>query len=155
MNALSTYSTLPTDKEGNKLARQYHARTTFEVKFRDFNKLGSFATSLSTMAHISITNIKWSLRDMTRDSLASQSRKMALKDAITKADDYAEVLGKKKVDVYEIIDSHYGVSTTVNSHYMGHWKRARMNTVSDVDVLSFEPEGVNINTNITVKFRAE
>ena len=167
MTSLSTGSAVPVDDKGNKLTRQFNATTRFEIKFQDFTQLGSFATTLSTMPHVSINKVDWRLTDATKDSLASRSRQDALRDAISKAKDYAEVVDKTDVKVDNISDGYMNVAyssqrhqarraRTAGGHGHGHGGfhggPASMDTEGE---LSFEPEGVELTSNVTVKFIAE
>jgi hypothetical protein len=56
------------------------------------------------MQHVSISSIEWRLTDATRSSLASQSRREAVKDAVVKAKDYAAVLVRGKPEAVEVMD---------------------------------------------------
>lgn len=151
-NTLSTGSHRPLDDKGNKLDRQYFARTTFEIKFCDFERLGSFATSLSTMPHVAISKIEWHLTEATKASLASQSRQAAVKDAVAKAKDYAAVLMRGKPEAVEVTDQDSGL---FGASAPGYFRTAAQGEGSQGDVLDFEPESVELNCSVTVKFVAD
>jgi uncharacterized protein len=154
---LSTSSYRPQDDKGKKLDRQYTARTSFEIKVRDFERLGSLATSLSTMRHVEISRIEWRLTDETKASLASQSRQEAVKDAVVKAKDYATVLGRGKPEAVEVMDSCGGgvngafpaVRSRMAAHGGGYQQQQQG------EVLDFQPESVQLNSTVTVKFVAD
>src|SRR5436305_2192398 len=154
-NTLTTSSYQPHEDKGTQLSRRYFARTSFEIKVRDFERLGSLATSLSTMPHVAISSIEWRLTDATKASLASNCRQEAVKYAVVKARDYAAVLGRVGLEATEVIDSngYYGGSppgftrsAARAGYYGGHQQD---------EVLDFEPESVQLNSNVTVKFIAD
>jgi hypothetical protein len=57
-NTLSTNSYRPQNDKGQKLDRQYFAHTSFEIKVRDFERLGSLTSTLSTVKHVTISRIE-------------------------------------------------------------------------------------------------
>jgi uncharacterized protein YggE len=156
-NTLSTSSYRPQDDKGNQLARQYTARTSFEIKVRDFERLGSLASSLSTMRHVEISRIEWRLTDATKASLASQSRQEAVKDAVVKARDYAAVLLRGRPEAVEVIDGSGGYSSSAprmrcrRAAHGGGYPQGQQQG----EVLDFEPESVQFSSTVTVKFVAD
>ena len=156
-STLSTSSHRPTDDKGRKLDRLFYARTSFEIKVRNFERLGSLATTLSTMPLVSINRVEWRLTDATKASLASESRREAVKDAVIKAGDYAAVLGRGKPEAVEVSDGtgNYG------SYAQGFHSRLAMHGgghghgQQEGELLDLEPESVQLNTTVTVKFLAE
>ena len=110
------------------------------------------------MKHVTISNIDWRLTDATRASLGSQSRQDAVKDAVLKAQDYAAVLMRGKPEAFEVLDG----SNNYNSYPMGtHQMRGHGHgggSYADQqqgEVLDFEPESVQLNSSVTVKFKAD
>jgi uncharacterized protein YggE len=156
-STLSTSSYRPTDDKGRKLDCIFFARTSFEIKVRDFERLGSLATTLSTMPLVSISQVEWRLTDATKASLASESRREAIKDAVVKARDYAAVLGRGKPEAVEISDG----SGSFGSYGQGFRSRVAVQgsgygrAQQEGEILDFEPESVQLNTTVTVKFLAD
>jgi hypothetical protein len=160
-STLSTSSYQPTDDKGKKLDRLFFARTGFEIKVRDFERLGSLATTLSTMPLVSISQVEWRLTEATKASLASESRRGAVKDAVVKAGDYAAVLGRGKPEAVEVSDGNsnfgsyaQGFHSRVAAHGGGHG-RGHGHGQQWGEILNFDPESVRLNTTVTVKFLAE
>jgi uncharacterized protein YggE len=155
-STLSTSSYRPTDDKGRKLDRLFFARTSFEIKVRDFERLGSLATTLSTMPLVSISHVEWRLTDATKASLASENRHEAIKDAVVKARDYAAVLGRGKPETVEVSDgggTFGGYGQGIRSHAAFGSRNARGQQAGEI--LDFEPESVQLNTTVTVKFLAD
>lgn len=156
-STLSTSSYRPTDDKGKKLDRLFFARTSFEIKVRDFERLGSLATTLSTMPLVSISQVEWRLTDATKASLASESRREAIKDAVVKARDYAAVLGRGTPEAVEVSDGNgnfgsyaHGFRSRVAAYGGGDGRGQQ-----ESEIMDFEPESVQLNTTVTVKFLAE
>ncbi|KAH0534114.1 hypothetical protein FGG08_007288 [Glutinoglossum americanum] len=149
MTSLRTRSWIPRDKEGNILPCLYHASSHFEATFRDFEKLAETASALFIMPHVQVTSTAWSLTDETKEKLGSESRKEAMLDAIQKAQDFAEVLGREIVAV-EARDQA--------SSMMGRTKQTSRRATNiavartHVDGLALEPEDVEVNQSVSAIF---
>lgn len=151
MSAFHTNSYVPKNKEGKDLEREYAASTKFTAIFRDFQKLGEVTSSLFRMPHVELDKTEWRLTDATLESLGSESRKAAMHDAIRKANDFAEVLGRVPV-AFEVYDN--GVLTH-NIASQGVGRSAETTEKKQVDGLTLVPEDVNYRASIKVKFRAD
>ena len=152
MTTVSTSSYDRNDRKGNPLPKQHRADTRFDVKFRDFVRLGKIATELSTMEFVRINKISWRLTDTTKASLYSLSRTAAVEDAVSKAKDYTKPLSEKIPRAIEL--SEQGLSTSTSSH-MRPRKGMRIDTEHRdprTDGMEFEPEDVQLSATVTVKF---
>lgn len=152
MGAFSTSSCVPRDKQGNELDREYTASSKFTAIFRDFSKLGEITSALFRMPHVEVDNTQWHLTQATMESLGSQSRKAAMQDAIQKAKDYADVVGKSPVAVEIKDDGSQSYGRTKQTA-----RRARSDTSGFQAIagpLTIEPEDVELRASIEVKFEA-
>jgi uncharacterized protein YggE len=152
MTSLTTSFHDPVDRNGKPLPRKHNAKTQFDIKFRDFVRLGKIATELSTMEFVRINNISWRLTDATKEGLGSQSRIAAVENALMKAKDFAKPLGEKVPRAVELTEQ--GFTTSTASHMRAR-KGMRTDTgTSDprTDGMEFEPEDVQLSANVTVKF---
>ncbi|THW72429.1 hypothetical protein D6D19_06512 [Aureobasidium pullulans] len=65
MTSLKTTSHLPTDQYGTVLKnaqRVYSTSVSFDIRIRDFSKLGTFASQVSTLPYTLIHSVRWALR---------------------------------------------------------------------------------------------
>lgn len=147
---LSTGSHFTYDNNGDKKSRIYSARTTFQVRFRDFSRLGSFASTLSLMEHVSIDNIDWRLTDKTAESLSSQIRQQAVRDAMKKGEDFAAAMLTPRPPITEIRDQGNHSSSVYSMRHVRMGVQAAV--AGGGEELSFEPENVALNCNIIVIF---
>ncbi|RJE24936.1 hypothetical protein PHISCL_02768, partial [Aspergillus sclerotialis] len=92
---LRSWSHVPHDKDGQPLERVYYAQVNINANFRDFGKLSQVAAELLALPNVEISGIDWQLTKPTRKALGSESRKLAMLDAVEKARDYAEVVGRE------------------------------------------------------------
>jgi len=161
MSSLSTgsYYVWLSDKDQNGVQRKersYSANIGFEIKFADFAKLGAACTDLANLPHVSIRNIDWRLTDATKASLVGQSRKLAVEDAVAKAKDFASAVGKTKVTAVEI-DHESSSSYATMGFGGGAAVRGRAmlgESHAQEEELKFEPEEVELNCSVRVKFEA-
>ncbi|KAL9106039.1 MAG: hypothetical protein Q9227_008882 [Pyrenula ochraceoflavens] len=152
MNTLRTYHYDRTDRDNKPLAREYHCSTKINIKFQDFKLLGEIATALASMPNVDVPNISWRVTDATREALGSQARKEAVQDAVTKARDFASVVSDKEPKAVLIEERH---SSQTTSSHMRRLKGQRMQAATgegESNGLSFEPEDVQLSTNVHVKF---
>ena len=150
--SLRTRSWIPEDDDGKPIPpRQYSADVHFEAIFCDFAKLGEIMGSLFNTPHVEINGTEWRLTDATKASLGSQARKAAMWDAMAKARDYAEVVGRE-VFAVEILDqvANYARRTKQTARMAGTTSR-----VKSVSGIALEPEDVELCASVEVKFVGE
>ena len=102
------------------------------------------------MPLVSIGRVEWRLTDATKESLASESRREAVKNAVVKARDYADVLGKGEPEVVEVSDESGIFRQGLRELASHHSTNGRGQGAGEI--LDFEPESVQLNTTVTVKF---
>ncbi|THY67426.1 hypothetical protein D6C97_00810 [Aureobasidium pullulans] len=162
MTSLKTTSHLPTDQYGTVLKnaqRVYSTSVSFDIRIRDFSKLGTFASQVSTLPYTLIHSVRWALTSTTRQAYESKLRAMAAEDALERAKDYAKALGLTAVWPVEVKEAQWG-SHDPNAVMKVQEKAMDMRRpVSDSDPafadLFFEPEEVTMSTRIDCKFEAE
>ena len=153
MTLLRTNSWISEDKDRNPLPRQYSVNTGFVATFRDFEKLGEIASKLFKMPHVTIDSVQWILTDANKLALGAETRKNALRDAISKAKDYSEVLGRKVVPT-EIRDR--GSTSRARTKMMMRQQRTANMSPSQgyVEGLELEAQDVEVTARVDVKFVA-
>ncbi|KAJ5089321.1 hypothetical protein N7532_008005 [Penicillium argentinense] len=100
---LRTRNYTPRNRDNQQLPKVYQASMSLSVVFRDMTKLSEVIGQLVGYSNVEIIAIDWSLTDATKKSLGSQVRREAIRDAVRKAKDYAEELGREiyAVDVMD------------------------------------------------------
>ncbi|KAJ5458452.1 Protein of unknown function DUF541 [Penicillium sp. IBT 31633x] len=140
--------TKSTDRHDNPVPNPHHASISFKAVFRDFSKLNYALGELMSYWTVEIDSLQWNLTDETGTKLASEARKLALRDAIQQANDYSEVLGRE-VAVVEIADQ--GSSPYRATRYMaaaGVEDYSRRESAP----LDLTPQDVDIEGNVSVTF---
>lgn len=137
------------DNNDNPIAEPHNASITFTAVFREFSALGKVVGELLGNSRVEIDSINWSLTEETGKRLSSETRKLALRDAIQQADDLSEVLGRDVVAV-EISDSGYHSGPQVRymmAADLGGGYR-------DPPKLDFTPQQIDVETSLEVRFEA-
>jgi len=129
------------------------AKIDFEVTFRDFSRLGSVVTNLSSTPHVSIKRIQWSLTEETRRAYSGQNRREAVEDAFAKARDYADAVGLANVTAVDITDSLAPVPFHGPTLF-GSTAARGPGFAAAPQELSFEPEDIEMHSQIRVIFEA-
>lgn len=157
-SSLHSWSERPRDRDGNYKDRIYHAQLRIEATFVDFKRLASFAGRLAAFPTVSISNIAWQLKPETSRALSSQTRKLAMADAIEKAADLAGVVGRA-VEPVEVSDSGSGNGPGSGMLYGGARKMRVAAASSSMDddrqELDLTPEDVELSSSLYVVFKGE
>ncbi|KAJ5111568.1 hypothetical protein N7532_002103 [Penicillium argentinense] len=107
--ALQTWASKERMPNSDEWQRIHSARLSIGANFQDFNKLNEVVSNLVIYPNVMIESLDWVLTEATQKSLSSEARKDAMRDAIQKANDYAEVIGRQVVAI-KITDHGDGAS---------------------------------------------
>ncbi|CAI7622052.1 unnamed protein product [Penicillium crustosum] len=137
--------TKSTDRNEQPVPNPHHATV-----FRDFAKLNQAIEELLVYPKVEIDGLDWSLTDETGSRLASDARKLALRDAIKQADDFSEVLGRS-VSVVEITNE--GISPYRATHR--HMMAASFGGPAGEDPapLDLTPQDIDVESEVNVTFK--
>lgn len=143
-------------EDGKGPARQYVATITFDIRFRDFQALGAFGSRVSALPHVEVQSTSWRLTPETEASYRSQLRREAARDAQTKANDYADVLGYGDVRPVELSEGGAGMHQYGDEEVMALRAVGGGNGTEERDEspLEFKPEEVKMGMEVRVKFEA-
>lgn len=147
---MSTGSRTRYNNNDKTSTRIHQAHMTFEAKFRDFKHLGSCTANLSVIDHVNISGIQWALTDKTKESLVTQCRHQAVRDAVAKASDYAAALDRPAPSVIEVRDMN---SSSPMVYAAARHVQAFSGASDSAGDISFTPENVSMNCNIIVIFQ--
>ena len=136
---------------------RYTANTSFTIKFADFEKLGNACTNLANLPFASISRVAWQLTDKTKAATAGDVRRLAVEDAVSKAQDFARAVGKRNVVPVEISSEAPAslMRPAIGATAFGSTTRAAPSIASrPSEALNFEPEEVNTDCRVQIKFEA-
>ena len=152
-SSLHSWSRTLLDPETKKpLPWVYHASSGFEVIFQNFETLGSVASKLFLMPHVTVNHVHWRLTGASFQDLGADSRKQAMEDAISKAKDFASVLGREIAVVGVFDEGSYTNGVTPQVELPRKKGQALSSTQSVLDGISLSPEKVVVTGRVRVKF---
>ncbi|KGO39461.1 Protein of unknown function DUF541 [Penicillium expansum] len=142
--------TKSTDRQDQPLPNPHHASISFKAVFRDFAKLNHAIEELLVYPKVEIDGLDWSLTDATGSRLASEARKLALRDAIQQADDYSEVLGRAVLAV-EIADQGMTPYRATHRHMLAASFGDQPG--EDSAPLDLTPQDIDVESQVNVTFK--
>lgn len=162
VSSMSTRSWVPrrdTGDEDWEKPRQYEATSTFTVHFQHFDKMGEVLSTLFSREHVDIQSIHWKLTESTMEKLEISTRADAIKDAISKAEAYASIIGRK-VAVCSVEDrstSYRGYASQELGRYASVAQGAAADEKDEEEdgPMIPEPEDVEVTANVDVNFIGE
>jgi uncharacterized protein YggE len=102
---LRTWSTRPWNQDGEQLPLVHHALVDVNVEFGDFTALSSWvARHVNETDGFAVSRVRWSLTAGRREELLRQVRTEAVKDALRRAQQYADALELGEVRPIAIAD---------------------------------------------------
>jgi uncharacterized protein YggE len=136
-----------TDEYDKLLPNPHNASISFKAVFQDFSKLNHAIEQLLAYPKVEIDSLDWSLTDETGGRLASDARKLALRDAIQQAEDYSDVLGRN-VAVVEIVDQGLSPYRAVREMKVASFGYPG----SEPAPLDLTPQDIEVEGNVNVTF---
>ncbi|KAJ5624956.1 hypothetical protein N7510_001265 [Penicillium lagena] len=138
--------------------REHRADMNIQVVFRDFTKMSEVVSSLAWRPNVEISGINWRLTEDTEKALGSESRKEAIRDAINKARDYAEVAGVEvvPVDIQEKA-THSMIATKRGRSMDGGLTSSLAGGATDYESQSLDltPHQIQFTSAVVVEFMAK
>lgn len=90
---LRTWSNRPWNSDGVQLPFVHHASVKLDVKFSDFAALSRWVAQHTVDTDgFSVSQVEWALTERRRDELRKHARTEAVRDAVTRAQHYANAL---------------------------------------------------------------
>ncbi len=102
---IRTWANRPWNKDGKRLPLVFHARTAFQVKFSDFDVMSQWVTQAVEFRGAAMAGIEWALTAAHRERLLAEVRAGAVRNAVDKAQAYADALGSGQVRVLALADA--------------------------------------------------
>lgn len=154
---LRTWSNRPYNRDGKQLALVHHASVGVEVKFRDFAALSRWVGEHTVNTDgFHVSHVRWALTEARRDELLHHVRTEAVRDAVTRAQQYADALELGTVVPIAIADAGMlGASLHPDGGNSGTFMRAMAAPGSasggapDVELV---PEDIEVSASVDARF---
>ena len=154
---LRTWSNRPWNKDGKLLPPVHHASVGMEVKFRDFAALSRWVGQhVADTDGFRVSHVEWALIVAHREELLSTVRAAAVRDAVTRAQQYADALGLGEIRPIAVADAGLlGLSLQPDGGGPGvGYLRAAAMPVGGTDV-ELSPEHIEVSATVDARFVAE
>jgi uncharacterized protein YggE len=140
---------------GSEPIRRFRARTTVEVTFVDFTALADWVSALGGREGVHVRALDWTLTAETRERLERDARIAAVRDAVTKAADYASALDLGTPDLDAVYEE--GLRPGLGGGTVPGFARAAMMKSAAQEGASFElsPRDIDVSATISADFTLE
>lgn len=147
-----TWAHRPFNDQGKQLPLVHHASLVFQVKFSDFGEMGMWISSVAALPGAAVAGIEWALTADRRTQLVGQVRTAAVRQAQSKASEYAAALGVSEVRAIAIADAGM-LGEGLHPVTASGPSFARMKA-ADTGGPEFAPQDVSVTAEIDARFLA-
>ena len=147
---LRTWSNRPWNKDGKQLPLVHHASVGLEVKFRDFSALSRWVGEhVANTEGFRVAHVEWALTAKRREALEKEVRTRAVRDAVTRAQAYADALGLGQVRPVAIADAGMLGKRTESGPSTAYMRAGAVGGAPDVELV---PEQIEVSAEVDARF---
>jgi hypothetical protein len=147
---LRTWSNRPWHKDGKQLPLIHHASVGLEVKFRDFSALSRWVGEhVANTEGFRVAHVEWALTAKRREALEKEVRTRAVRDAVTRAQAYADALGLGQVRPVALADAGMLGTRTESGPSAAYMRAAAVGGAPDVELV---PEHIEVSAEVDARF---
>ena len=147
---LRTWSNRPWNKDGKRLPLVHHAIVGLEVKFRDFSALSRWVGEhVANTEGFRVAHVEWALTAKRREALEKEVRTRAVRDAVTRAQAYADALGLGPVRPVGIADAGMLGKRTESGPSAAYMRAGAVGGAPDVELV---PEHIEVSAQVDARF---
>jgi uncharacterized protein len=147
---LRTWSNRPWNKDGKQLPLVHHAGVDFEVKFRDFSAVSRWVGEhVANTEGFRVTRVEWALTEKRREALQQDVRARAVRDAVTRAQEYADALGLGQIRPVAIADAGMLGARPESGPSPAFMRAAAVGGAPDVELV---PEHIEVSAEVDARF---
>jgi uncharacterized protein len=149
---LRTWSQRPWNKDGKQLPLVHHAAVSLEVKFSDFGALSRWVGQhVANIEGFRVARVEWALTAQRREALQKEVRTRAVRDAVTRAQEYSDALGLGPVRPVAIADAGMFGRRPEGAQPSAYTRAAATGAAPEVDLV---PEHVEVAAAVDARFVA-
>lgn len=137
----------PYNQDGRQLPLVHTATASVTATFTDFDDLSNWVDRAAALDGIGINHIEWTLTDATGRAIEREIRQEAVRDAVRRAQDYADALGLGPVTARAINDT--GLSGPQPKVMMA---RAMADPAGGAPEISLRPDDVEVEAQVEARF---
>ncbi|MDV3124051.1 SIMPL domain-containing protein [Mycobacterium sp. 21AC1] len=150
---LHTWANRPWNNEGKQLPLVHHASVGLEVKFSDFTALSRWVGEhITGTAGFALSRIEWALTAVHREELVVEVHTGAVRDAVVRAQRYADALGLGPIRPVAIADAGMlGHSSPADVPQLRAMAAVPMGSAREVELV---PADIEVSVSVDARFLA-
>jgi len=150
---LHTWSQRPWHRDGKQLPLVHHASVGVEVKFRDFGSLSQWVGEhIAGTGGFAVASVVWALTAARREALVADARTRAVRDAVARAQQYADALQLGAVRPVAVADAGMlGFQLQPEGGHGGPFLRAAAVPAGGGDI-ELIPEDIEVAATVDARF---
>jgi uncharacterized protein YggE len=149
---VSVWSERPWNNEGRQLPPVHHASVDFLATFADFTALSWWLGETADADEVQVTAITWDLTPATRAAVERDVASDAVRVAVTRAEAYAEAIGRSDIEPTEIADLGLLVGRPESAASAPKMRMAAMDAAGPA--LALQPADIVVSAAVEARFRA-
>ena len=138
----------PYNQDGRQMPEVHTASASVTATFLDFDDLTNWVDRTAILDGVGINHIEWTLTDATRHTVEREIRQEAVRDAVRRAQDYADALELGPVTVRGISDT--GLSGVGEPRVL--MARAMADPMGGRPQILLRPDDVPIEAHVEARF---
>lgn len=138
----------PYNQDGRQMPVLHTASASVTATFLDFDDLATWVDRTAILDGVGINHIEWTLTDATRHTMEREIRQEAVRDAVRRAQDYADALELGPVRVRGISDT--GLSGPGEPRVL--MARAMADPMGGRPQILLRPDDVPIEAHVEARF---
>jgi hypothetical protein len=147
---LRTWSNRPWNQDGKQLPPVHHASVDLEVKFRDFSALSHWVGDhVENTEGFRVAHVEWALTAKRREALEKDVRTGAVRDAVARAQEYADALGLGQIRPVAIADAGMLGARSESGPSGAFMRAAAVGGAPDVELV---PEHIEVSAEVDARF---
>jgi hypothetical protein len=149
---LRTWSRRPWNQDGKQLPLVHHASVDLEVKFRDFGALSRWVGQhIAEIEGFRVARIEWALTENRRETLDREVRTRAVRDAVTRAQAYADALGLGPIRPAAVADAGMLGTRPESGPATAFMRAGPVGGTPDVELV---PQHIEVSAEVDARFVA-
>ncbi len=151
---LRTWSNRPWHKDGKQLPLVHHASVDVEAKFKDFAALSRWVGEHTANTEgFRVGRVEWALTERRKEELTKDVRTKAVRDAVTRAQQYADALNLGTITPLAIADAGMlSANLSPATSPSGNYFRAQAVQGGGAPDVEFAPQHIEITAQVDARF---
>ncbi|MGH1563944.1 SIMPL domain-containing protein [Mumia sp. DW29H23] len=141
----------PSAQEEKVKVTRFRASAVVQVKFRDFGALSAWVSEITVADGVTVNGVDWALTEVRRDAAVAEVRRDAARDAVDRAQAYADALGLGPVRLTAMYEEGLRPHVSPGGGFSGVAMRAAA-APGSTGGIELRPDDVEVTALVTADF---